>query len=580
MYVELIENKISNRGTIVPIGNVQPVGSKFVRYMTLFPFDAGINEHVKQKASVSGYSGDRYCPVVFIDIDNSDLEIAYNETVKLINHFFDAYQLAPDDLYLYFSGAKGFHIGISCRTLGFKRDQIFKDVIVRTKQFVKTICNIEVDSAIYDASRIFRISNSLNDKSGLYKVPLNYSELQFGLGVVLETAEKPRNDFKREKLIGHVLKNDKLAGLWDSCRQNVFKKPESGNRNNSIFKQACMLFDHGMNKDNVLNLMEQVNNSLPESLEVNEVITAVESAAKKTQYKEHQISFGTMGDWAEEWYESILPEQNKLSLTFPKFNNELKGKLRGKLMVILGKGGTKKSLYAQNIAFDNIFDSGARVMYSNMEMGAPELVTRFINLCNNEKYQAAYYLEQENLRNPGFALREFQDKIAPHYKDKLLISQNSGMTAQDYARMIDESEVKYGKVDIVVPDGLSMMGGRGTETELANRHSKELKELAKDKNVFIPLIVHITKEGLKTDRDLSRFARASEKIIDNCDFHVSMSLFKEGDRFNERNGNIRLINKRGTGNTTDVVYDFDWHRLKLSDSMIELSDFSESETEF
>jgi len=39
---------------------------------------------------------------------------------------------------------------------------------------------------------------------------------------------------------------------------------------------------------------------------------------------------------------------------------------------------------------------------------------------------------------------------------------------------------------MLIPDGLSMMGGKGEETELVNRHTKELKQLAIKHNIFIP----------------------------------------------------------------------------------------------
>ena len=113
------------------------------------------------------------------------------------------------------------------------------------------------------------------------------------------------------------------------------------------------------------------------------------------------------------------------------------------------------------------------------------------------------------------------------------------------------------KTDILIVDGLSMMGGSGSELELANKHSKELKELAKTHNIFVMAIVHASKGEDYETRDLTRKARASEKIIDNCDFAMTMSMIKEDGNFNERKGVYNCWNKRGTGKRIQKGFEFE-----------------------
>ena len=47
-----------------------------------------------------------------------------------------------------------------------------------------------------------------------------------------------------------------------------------------------------------------------------------------------------VAEWSEEWYKSILPENNKLILGFESWDKEFKGKLRSKLVpIIAGSSG-------------------------------------------------------------------------------------------------------------------------------------------------------------------------------------------------------------------------------------------------
>ena len=292
---------------------------------------------------------------------------------------------------------------------------------------------------------------------------------------------------------------------------------------------------------------------------------------RKTKAKELNIVVKDLTGWADEWYESILPENNKLILGFESFDKEFKGKLRGKLFPIIGYGGTKKSLFAQNIAFQNINQEMGNVVYSTMEMGAPEVINRLINLKLDledptNPHSPIRSLEYHNNVSKRLDAKKFYiEEIAPIFKDRFFISENTGVTAEDYDKMLTMLENQGKKIDILIPDGLAGMGGVGSETENYSRHAKELKQLANKWKILIPLICHVSKGGDETTRNLKGLVRSSEKIIDECDFYATVSRFKQGDDFDKNHGAIRLINKRGSGNQIDVVFEFDRYKLTMNE---------------
>jgi len=284
-----------------------------------------------------------------------------------------------------------------------------------------------------------------------------------------------------------------------------------------------------------------------------------------------------VSQWETEWHESILPENNKLSLIFDKWNREFKGKLRSKLVPIIGYGGTKKSLLALNIAYENITNGLGSCIYSTMEMGATQVINRLIDLSvePNDGFNSHLELEYHHNKTKKIDAKSFYNKnVAPLFRGNFFITENTSMQTEKYEKLLIKFKKENKKIDILIVDGLSGMGGKGSETELYSKHSKELKDLANKWKILVFLICHVSKGGKKTDRDLSSLVRSSEKIIDNCDFYITASLFEdEINEFNKTNGALRLINKRGTGNTLDVVYEFDKLRLSLNDTDKEFNEF-------
>lgn len=287
-----------------------------------------------------------------------------------------------------------------------------------------------------------------------------------------------------------------------------------------------------------------------------------------------------ISEWSDEWYKSILPENNKLSLKFKDWDKEFKGKLRGKLVPIIGYGGTKKSLLGLNIVYENITRGLGTCIYSTMEMGATQIINRLIdmNVEPSEGFNPHSELEYHNNKTKKIDAKKFFDsEFAPAFKNNFFITQNTSLETTAYDKLLTSFKNKHKRIDILVVDGLAGMGGKGSETELYSRHSKELKDLANKWDMLIFLICHVSKGGKKTDKDLSSLVRSSEKIIDNCDFYITSSLFLSDDEkheYNPNNGNLRLVNKRGTGNQIDVVYEFDGLRLLMNDCEFEPEQFN------
>jgi replicative DNA helicase len=143
------------------------------------------------------------------------------------------------------------------------------------------------------------------------------------------------------------------------------------------------------------------------------------------------------------------------------------------------------------------------------------------------------------------------------------------MTYEHYRKAIEKVTETTGKPSILVVDGLSMMGGKGTETEVYSRNSADLKELANEENIFIILICHVSKGAEKHTRDLSRNIRGSEKILDNCDFYMTMSQIQDlsnPETYVQDKGFISFYDKRGSGKTVDLLFNFDPKRLWLLNS--------------
>ncbi len=192
------------RNHVVPVGDVPALIESYKHfecYSTYFFFSPEILTYMELhpidgKPSVSGFDGKIWASYLPLDIDSDNLERALKNAKKLGELLFIRRGVPADACLIYFSGAKGFHFMLDTRLLGriipslhlhlvfahFRKELIFSAAGLNQDAF---------DFSIKDKVRLIRLPNTVNQKTGLYKIQLMPEEL-FQLSID-EIKEKARH---------------------------------------------------------------------------------------------------------------------------------------------------------------------------------------------------------------------------------------------------------------------------------------------------------------------------------------------------------------------------------------------------
>lgn len=183
--IEIAHGK-TNRATAFSRETVETVdyyGKTYTdAFSSVYNHSTEIEDYYRTHGKLRGYSGQVYSNKLHFDIDDKNFpDNTINVTRKLIEAMCtrnDAFCFNIDDFRIWFSGSKGFHI--------FVENDTTRETMAASKNIpadTRSICLYladgicEIDSAVYDCTRLWRIPNSINEKSGLYKIPVLAGEL-------------------------------------------------------------------------------------------------------------------------------------------------------------------------------------------------------------------------------------------------------------------------------------------------------------------------------------------------------------------------------------------------------------------
>jgi hypothetical protein len=161
-------------------------------YLSAFQFGDVFREHLQSTGSTAGFAGLCWAPWLWFDIDaEGDLARAQAEAEAIAELATARYGIDPVGLLIFFSGSKGFHVGLPTALWLPPPSLDFHTAARRFAEGLAERAAVTIDAGVYDKVRAFRAPNSRHPKTGLHKRRLSIDELRGPLDAILELAKTP-----------------------------------------------------------------------------------------------------------------------------------------------------------------------------------------------------------------------------------------------------------------------------------------------------------------------------------------------------------------------------------------------------
>lgn len=175
-----------SRGNYIPYRTI----SNFINQRNQFSAFSSAYRYSSTDISKSDLYGDLYLD--FDDVNN--FENVRRDALTALSYLKVVYHIEEQQVNIYYSGNKGLHFVIPAKILGIEPmpllNGVFKTIALSIKSFTP---NKTIDTQIYDNKRMFRIPNTIHEKSNLYKIPLLPEELRNLTETEIKTmAQQPR----------------------------------------------------------------------------------------------------------------------------------------------------------------------------------------------------------------------------------------------------------------------------------------------------------------------------------------------------------------------------------------------------
>lgn len=163
-------------------------------YLSAFCFGVEFAEHLTATGSTKGYLGPTCSERLWFDIDRDDLETALNDTKRLVEYLINRFEtLAGDELLIFYSGSKGFHVGLPTGLWSPEPSIEFHSCCRLFAESLAEQAEMTIDSGVYDRVRAFRAPNSRHPKTGRHKRFFELWELMsFDAIEIVDGAMTPR----------------------------------------------------------------------------------------------------------------------------------------------------------------------------------------------------------------------------------------------------------------------------------------------------------------------------------------------------------------------------------------------------
>lgn len=290
MIFEYFQKYQKERNIFLPLSEIKKrAEGKTDQYCSIFGYDPADVEH-----------GVIFGPL-YIDLDADEIKRAYSDVLVLLQ-IFQFYGLTDQDYQLCFSGRKGFHLIVYPQVLNIRPridlDRIFKRI---AGWFNKQLPNKTIDFKVYERRRLWRIPNSINSKSNLFKIPILGDE---SIEEIVYKAKKPQaipSKYPKENPVLATwieralqeMKEDEQktvsvyypSSFTSSINPSVMSLVENGvqigSRNDTAFYIACYLKSKGFSEAEVKNYISSFSARCKPAMAVFEIRSIIRSAFRR-----------------------------------------------------------------------------------------------------------------------------------------------------------------------------------------------------------------------------------------------------------------------------------------------------------
>ena len=546
---------VSNRHNFQAADKISEwMGTDSDTFMSLYDYDEYVVEFYAKNKSLSGYDGLIYMPDEFIlDVDGDTPWKASQKTLKLLERLEEIN--VPYELY--FSG-RGFHIHISETAFKWRPS---KNLHIRVKEELTKHGIFEyADPSVTDKSRLIRVPNTLNTKSGLWKVPFPQKALYENS--VLERTINKWCKKPREIDLEHTLECKEVFDVFDkeevkekqpvkvastrdpvntNCIQKMMEGAPHGKRHMVALRVASYL--RWNFPENVVRLIMEdwrikVSNDAQSEFKPEEMEGIIEGCytghdgqgyrygADDPVIKFYCNSRCTLhrGAKAENMMDSSSMENELINFYAQDLKPINLGEpyeqnfpvYPGETVIIQAPPASMKTMLLQNWA--NYFKK--QTYFVEMEMSPRQIWSRFVQIEMgwDEKQLSEHYKQMKNGMDKRFEWLTV-DYSAPY--------------AQELEQRITSLPIKP---EIVIVDHLGLFKSKQKDNNMkVEEASQAIMELAVRQNVIVFAVSEVSKSAFKEGMDISS-SRGSFRIAYNANKVISINPFK-----NKETGLVELL---------------------------------------
>lgn len=583
VYIDTAEGGAERRNNVRDVRSWRPLGDTDV-YRTYFRYPEAFKEHYEKtlnrhgKHTVSGYDGVAYADYFPVDIDEKELDGALSTVRKFISKLVYA-GVDVGMLPMFFSGAKGFHVYFPSEMIGVEKDARISSHFKRFASQLLTPWGIGFDGLIYDVVRLFRVNDTINSKSGLYKIQLSFDEIcKWGIDEIKSLAMRPRgrvqtgkperNEFL-ERLYRCATEDEKkspvvqVAGLSSDmmppgdaklCYYGIMQGVELGVIDSSAYRLACYWRKQAIPKDMVLAMMREWNKRNRPNADDARIVAKVENAfderarfdfgcnddvlrqfcrpechIRRRKSDECTLSdVKTVEDLEVEYERYVKNLKERLCvLSIPKIGRAMRGISPGEVLTILARSGVGKTAMLLNLMYRIALQNDMVQVLFSMEQPNVQIFERLAQIEMNvfgSSIEAAFDggMAQDVDEGEAVSRALLVEKVKSRFKNVYFIDKDFLTIDQmiDIVKLI-EREKAGRKVGIVMVDYLGRMKNSGKDPyKVLSENAQGMKHMAKELDVAAIVLGQV---GRAAGRDGSQeigmdSARDSGQIEEASDF--------------------------------------------------------------